>query len=162
MLAPQANVMATVVSGIMNGNLPWAPIIVGAFLALSVELLGIGALPFAIGLYLPLNLSTPIMLGGIVAWIIGKKVSAEKAEARNMQGVLFSSGLVAGDALMGVVVAFLIGIFDASYAPFYDAHDGLFASLTGSAGPWLSIILFALLAILLYRVSIRETKGLKV
>jgi len=162
MLAPQANVMATVVSGIMNGNLPWAPIIVGAFLALSVELLGIGALPFAIGLYLPLNLSTPIMLGGIVAWIIGKKVSPEKAEARNMQGVLFSSGLVAGDALMGVVVAFLIGIFGGSYAPFYDAHDGLFASLTGSFGPWLSIILFALLAILLYRVSIRETKGLKV
>ena len=161
MLAPQANVMATVVSGIMNGNLPWAPIIVGAFLALSVELLGIGALPFAIGLYLPLNLSTPIMLGGIVAWIIGKKVSAEKAEARNMQGVLFSSGLVAGDALMGVVVAFLIGIFGGSYAPFYDAHDGQFASLTASFGPWLSLILFSLLAVLLYRVSVKETKGLK-
>lgn len=161
MLAPQANVMATVVSGIMNGNLPWAPIIVGAMLALSVELLGIGALPFAIGLYLPLNLSTPIMLGGIVAWVIGRNVSAVKAEARNMKGVLFSSGLVAGDALMGVVVAFLIGIFDETYAPFYDTHDGTLSSLAGSFGPSLSLILFALLAILLYRVSIKETKESK-
>lgn len=161
MLAPQANVMATVVNGIMNGNLPWAPIIVGGMLALSVELLGIGALPFAIGLYLPLNLSTPIMLGGIVAWITSKGVSAEKAGERNMRGTLFASGLVAGDALIGVMVAFLIGLWGSYGEPgtgYYDLHDGVTSSLSGEFGPWLSIILFAVLALFLYRKTVKEPK----
>ncbi len=158
MLAPQANVMATVVNGIMNGNLPWAPIIVGAMLALSVELLGIGALPFAIGLYLPLNLSTPIMVGGIIAWLGARKVDAATGEARTMRGTLLASGLVAGDALMGVMVAFLIGLFESSYGKYYDAHDGMLTSLAGDIGPWLSIILFAGLAFVLYRNMMGKSK----
>ena len=100
------------------------------------------------------------MLGGVVAWIIGRNVSVEKAESRNMQGVLFSSGLVAGDALMGVIVAFLIGLWP-GYASFYDAHDPASASLTTSFGPWLSLMLFAILAIVLYRISMKESKGLR-
>lgn len=158
MLAPQANVMATVVNGIMNGNLPWAPIIVGAMLALSVELLGIGALPFAIGLYLPLNLSTPIMVGGIVAWLGSRKVDTKTADDRNMRGTLLASGLVAGDALMGVMVAFLIGLFEGSYGKYYDAHDGATTSLSGELGPILSIVLFAALAVVLYRQMMGKKK----
>ncbi len=152
MMAPQANVMATVVSGIMNQNLPWLPIIVGAVIAVSVELLGHGALPFAIGLYLPPSLSTPIMVGGIVAWIVNKRSSAEEVEAKTMRGTLFASGLVAGDSLIGVLLAFLVGGWS-WYGDYFNAHSDQGTSLTTSFGPVLSLILYAGLAILLYRMT---------
>ncbi|MEW6049464.1 MAG: oligopeptide transporter, OPT family [Candidatus Zixiibacteriota bacterium] len=156
LMAPQANVMATVVSGIMNGNLPWAPIIVGAMLALSVELLGIGALPFAIGLYLPLSLSTPIMVGGTIAWLASKGTDKATADARNMRGTLLASGLVAGDALTGLCVAMLVGFWN-WFSDYDKAHDGL-TTLSGGFGPSLSIVLFVMLALALYRAAIREDK----
>ncbi len=156
LLAPQANVMATVVQGVMNANLPWIPIIVGVMIALAVELLGVQSLPFAIGLYLPISLSTPIMAGGVIAYLVQRlSKSKEQAQERNMQGVLFASGLVAGDALVGVLVAFLIGSW-ATYAGFYDRHEGMMNSLTGSFGPWLALILFAGLAMILYRTAMKR------
>lgn len=154
LLAPQANVMAAVVQGVMNHNLPWLPIIVGAMIALAVELLGVSSLPFAIGLYLPLSLSTPIMTGGLVALIIRKLSKKDEYRKKNEQGVLFASGVVAGDALIGVVVAFMIGTWGA-YEHFYDAHDGMWQTLTGSFGPWLSLIAFGLLALILGRLAWR-------
>ncbi len=154
LLAPQANVMATVVKGVMNANLPWLPIIVGGMIALAVELLGVGSLPFAIGLYLPLSLSTPIMTGGLVALLIKKWSNAKDFKNRNENGVLFASGLVAGDALIGVAVAFMIGSWGA-YEAFYDNHDGMMATLTGSFGPWLSLICFFGLAAVLAHLAWR-------
>ncbi len=154
LLAPQANIMATVVQGVMHANLPWAPILVGAMIAGAVELLGISSLPVAIGLYLPLSLSSPIMTGGLVAYLM-KRVSRtdEQARSRREGGILFSSGLVAGDALIGVSVAFLIGGIG-SYMEFYDSHEGMWNTVTGSFGPWLSLIMFAglttVLALLAY------------
>ncbi len=156
LLAPQANVMATVVQGVMNQNLPWAPILVGAMIAVAVELLGIPALPFAIGLYLPLSLSAPILVGGTIALIIRKISSENEYKKKNERGVLFASGLVAGDALIGVVVAFLL--VWPTYADFYDAHEGMWNTLTGSAGPYLSLALFALLAVALWNRAYREFK----
>ena len=158
LLAPQANVMATVVQGVMNANLPWEPIIVGGMIALAVELLGISSLPFAIGLYLPLSLSTPIMAGGLIAYIMKRSIR-DKIErgARNLRGILFASGIVAGDALIGVLVAFLIGS-STGYAAFYDKHDGMMRTLTGAAGPWVSLVMFTLLAILLALLAIRGFK----
>ncbi len=141
LLAPQANVMATVVQGVMNANLPWAPIIVGGMIALAVELLGVQSLPFAIGLYLPLSLSTPIMCGGLIALLVKKYSRQSEYGDRNIRGILFSSGLVAGDALIGVTVAFMIGSWGA-YAAFYDGHEGMMNTLTGAFGPWLALILF--------------------
>ncbi len=148
LLAPQANVMATVVQGVMNQNLPWAPILVGAMIAFAVELLGISSLPFAIGLYLPLSLSSPIMTGGIIALVIRRLTRSNEFKAKNEQGILFASGLVAGDALIGVAVAFLM--LWPRYAGFADSHEGMMNTLTGSFGPWISLILFALLAIVLW------------
>ncbi|MEA1980349.1 MAG: oligopeptide transporter, OPT family [candidate division Zixibacteria bacterium] len=160
LLAPQANVMATVVQGVMNQNLPWAPIIVGGFIALAVELLGISSLPFAIGLYLPLSLSTPIMTGGLIAMLI-KKISKKDDEKKNAeQGVLFSSGLVAGDALIGVFVAFMIGSWT-YYADFYDGHEGMMNTLSGAFGPWLSLIMFALMTAILAHLAYRGFKSKK-
>lgn len=148
LLAPQANVMATIVQGVMNQNLPWAPILVGAMIAIAVELLGISSLPFAIGLYLPLSLSAPIMTGGVVALIIRKMSRKDEHKTKNERGILFASGLVAGDALIGVAVAFMM--LWPTYAGFYDAHEGMWNTLTGSVGPWLSLAMFALIALVLW------------
>lgn len=148
LLAPQANVMATIVQGVMNQNLPWAPILVGAMIAIAVELLGISSLPFAIGLYLPLSLSAPIMTGGIVALIIRKMSHKDENKAKNERGILFASGLVAGDALIGVAVAFMM--LWPTYSRFYDAHEGMWNTLTGSVGPYLSLAMFALIALILW------------
>lgn len=159
LLAPQANVMAVVVQGVMNANLPWQPIIVGAFIALGVEFLGVSSLPFAIGLYLPLSLSTPIMAGGLIAMIMrGTTKDRLVAGARNLRGTLFASGLVAGDALIGVLVAFLIGSW-VGYADFYDTHDGMLATVTGAFGPWLSLIMFGVLMLLLAKFALGNKRS---
>jgi putative OPT family oligopeptide transporter len=154
LLAPQANVMATVVQGIMNANLPWQPIIVGGFVALAVELLGISSLPFAIGLYLPLSLSTPIMAGGLVAMAVKKFVRKEEYGEKNLAGTLFASGMVAGDALIGVAVAFMIGSW-ATYETFYNEHEGMLDTLTGSWGPWVGLMAFTMLTVLLLRLAFK-------
>ena len=108
--APQATLMSFVVKGVLTGTLPWTFVGLGAILAIAVELLGISALPFAIGLYLPLSLSVPIMVGALVFAIVQRTSSGESLKLREEKGILFSSGLVAGDALIGVLIAFLIGI----------------------------------------------------
>ncbi|MDF1545588.1 MAG: oligopeptide transporter, OPT family [bacterium] len=154
LLAPQANVMATVVQGVMNQNLPWAPILVGGMIALAVELLGVSSLPFAIGLYLPISLSSPIMVGGLVALLIRKISNGDEYKKKKEQGILFASGLVAGDAFMGVIVAFMIGLWG-TYSEFYDAHDGMMITLTGAFGPWLSLIMFAGLTALMAHLAYR-------
>ncbi|MCH9025209.1 MAG: oligopeptide transporter, OPT family, partial [candidate division Zixibacteria bacterium] len=155
LLAPQANIMATIVQGVMNSNLPWTPILVGGMIALGVELLGVSSLPFAIGLYLPLSLSTPIMAGALIAYIVRKVSSDQEYNQRNLQGILFASGMVAGDALIGVLVAFMIGSW-AGYAGYYDSYEGMMNSVTGPYGPWLALILFGGLALFMYRMA---TKG---
>ncbi len=157
LLAPQANIMATVVQGVMSFDLPWQPILVGGVIALAIELLGIGSLPVAIGLYLPLSLSTPIMAGGLISLLVHKRSTKEQYTERNLRGILFSSGMVAGDALLGVVGAFLIGSW-ASYAGYYDNHYGMLNSLTGNFGPWLGLIMFAGMMAILTHMAFRGLK----
>ena len=105
--APQATLMKMVVKGVLEQSLPWGFVIFGAVCAGVVELMGIGSLPFAIGLYLPIHLSTPIMLGALIRWVfdefspLAKKVKDSVRE----NGILFASGLIAGDALLGVMLA---------------------------------------------------------
>ncbi len=157
LLAPQANVMATIVQGLMNSELPWLPIIVGGMIAIAIELLGISSLPFAIGLYLPLSLSTPLMTGGLVAMLIKKVSKKDVFKKNNERGVLFASGIVAGDALIGVAVAFMIA-FIPSYKLFYDAHEGAEGTLSGAMGPWVSLAMFFGLAALLGHLAYRGFK----
>jgi putative OPT family oligopeptide transporter len=150
LLAPQANVMATIVQGVMNANIPWAPILVGGMIAVAVELLGIQSLPFAIGLYLPLSLSTPLMAGAILTYLV-KKSTRNKilSKSRYQMGILFGSGLVAGDALVGVATAGLI-VGSLNYREFFDGHEGLMSTLSGGFGPYLSLIAFVALGITFY------------
>ncbi len=160
LLAPQANVMATIVSGVMNADLPWAPILVGAMIAAAVELLGISSLPFAIGLYLPLTLSTPIMAGGLIAWGI-KKVSKSEQDGkqRSFRGILFASGMVAGDALIGVFAAILIGSWEWFRNFYSNPHPDGYPSLLGSLGDPFAIAAFAGVAVILWRIARRLPKA---
>lgn len=112
--APQANLMKLVVDGVIGGNLPWNLVISGMFIALGVELLGINSLAFAVGLYLPLSLSVPIMAGGIIRWILERRKSDPDLEEKRETGVLYSSGLIAGAALTGVCIMVLMGFAESS------------------------------------------------
>ncbi|WP_291649343.1 oligopeptide transporter, OPT family [Clostridium sp.] len=109
--APQATLMSMVVQGVMDAQLPWTLVLVGAAIGIAIEILGLPVLPVALGIYLPINLSVGILAGGIVRVIVDKKfknneeVKKEKVE----KGILISSGLVAGDALIGILVAGLTG-----------------------------------------------------
>lgn len=126
-LAPQANLMQLLVQGVVDQELPWGLIGMGIAAALLVELLGIPSLPFAVGLYLPLSLSTPIMVGGILRWLIDKRRGSVK-EGEN-PGILGASGLVAGQGLVGVAIILVIsGVSyfakDARYSPSKFNEDG--------------------------------------
>ncbi|MBU2530969.1 MAG: OPT/YSL family transporter, partial [Elusimicrobia bacterium] len=134
--APQATLMAMVVKGVMSNTLPWTLIVFGMMIAAVVELMGIGSLPFAIGLYLPVSLSTPIMVGGLVSLAAlklsgNKKQSTEehhKAKQETIdRGVLVASGLVAGDALMGILIAVgaAAGIVKIGVEPHFGSGVGL-------------------------------------
>jgi putative OPT family oligopeptide transporter len=120
--APQATLMKLVIEGIMNGNLPWDLVFMGAASAVIFELLGVPALPVAIGLYLPIHLSTPIMAGGLIRGIVDKSSKKEEVVKDRVEtGILFSSGLIAGEGLMGVTMAALtaanISVFAFEKAP---------------------------------------------
>lgn len=103
--APQATLMRMIVEGVMDGNLPWTLVFIGVFLAIVVEILGVAVLPVAIGLYLPLELSATIMIGGLIRYFVDKKGTSEDGEAGT--GVLFCSGLIAGEGLVGILMAIL-------------------------------------------------------
>jgi putative OPT family oligopeptide transporter len=148
--APQANLMHLVVKGIFEGNLPWTLVLVGMAIGLVVELLGVSSLPFAIGLYLPVSLSTPILFGGILAWALAR---GNEGAARTQRAILVASGLVAGGAIMGIVV---VGLSQAiSEGPGQvllpkEAHWG---------GPIEPLLAFLLLAAASVWIIARKTKG---
>ena len=105
--APQATLMKMVVEGVMGGDLPWTLVLCGIGIAVVVEILKIPVLPFAVGLYLPLHLSTPIMAGGLVRLYIEKKknISEEDRKKKIENGTLYTSGLIAGEGLVGILLA---------------------------------------------------------
>ncbi|MBR6533120.1 MAG: oligopeptide transporter, OPT family [Clostridia bacterium] len=105
--APQATLMKLIIEGVMGGNLPWALVFTGVFIAVVVELIGIPVLPFAIGVYLPVQLNACIMVGGLVRLFVEKlsKNKKNKDEIVN-DGILFSSGMIAGEGLVGILLAF--------------------------------------------------------
>lgn len=105
--APQASLMKLIVEGVMGGNLPWALVFTGVFIAVAVEVVGIPVLPFAIGVYLPVQLNACIMVGGLLRLVMEKASKKNgKTDAVN-DGVLFCSGMIAGEGLVGIVLAVL-------------------------------------------------------
>ena len=114
LVAPQANAMAAVIEPLMSGQgAPWMLYLAGAILALVLNTLGVPVLAFALGMFIPLSLNTPLLVGGAISWLVSRKreKDGEKAEemaaARNEKGTLIASGFIAGGALMGVVSALI-------------------------------------------------------
>ncbi|MDN4072498.1 OPT family oligopeptide transporter [Fictibacillus terranigra] len=107
--APKAAIMKVLVQGIFGGDLPWNLIFIGAAIAVVIEFLGLNSLVVAVGLYLPVHISAPVMFGGAVRWLVDSRAkSKEERLARSDKGVLFASGLIAGESLLGVLIAVLI------------------------------------------------------
>ena len=105
--APQAMLMKLVVERVMDGNLPWALVFAGASITVILEILKLPSLPIAIGLYLPVHLSTPLVAGALVRWYLEKRKFASKDDRENaiQSGILYSSGLIAGEGIVGILLA---------------------------------------------------------
>ena len=106
--APQANLIRLVIDGVLDANLPWGLVFVGMAMAFCVEIMGLPTLAFAVGLYLPIHLAVPIMVGGLVRLAVDRLSKKEELAEKRERGVLYGSGLIAGAALVGVLVAGLI------------------------------------------------------
>ena len=145
--APQAVLMEMIVEGVMSGNLPWDLVFVGAAIAIMVELLGISVLPFAIGLYLPLNTTLGIMFGGVVRLIVDKIKADDKSKKdAETNGTLYSAGLIAGEGIMGIILA-VFAIIPFKAKTFADAIN---ISDRFSLPQEVSVLLFIGLGILVY------------
>jgi putative OPT family oligopeptide transporter len=153
--APQATMMKMVVEGVMGGQLPWPLVFIGIGIGVVVELLGIQILPFAVGLYLPIHLSVPIMLGGVIRGLLEKRHKEdEELDNKVESGVLFSSGLIAGEGVIGILLAVLAII---------PLSSGMSVGETiaignNVLGQWGSLILFLGLAYILIRKSFYAKK----
>jgi putative OPT family oligopeptide transporter len=163
--APQGTLMATLIKGILSFNLDWQFVLVGVFIAIVMELCGIKALSFAIGIYLPLSTTLPIFIGGAIRGIVEwrnkrKNIQINPEEEDLGKGNLFATGLVAGGALAGVLVAFLFAN-DAVNAALtnWSAEHGLTSWLGGEGYKWLGVVFFALMGITLYRIAIRRNRS---
>jgi uncharacterized oligopeptide transporter (OPT) family protein len=157
--SPKAQIMALVVDGILTQKLPWGLILIGASIAVVMELLGLPSLAVAVGTYLPISTSATIFVGGIVRWLVERHAAKQGASAESGDsgpGVLFSSGLIAGGAIIGVGIAALQAL---RYDEFISAKHWLGAGVTAiTEQPITAVAAYILfLAIPLYRVARRVT-----
>lgn len=164
--APQGTLMATLIKGILSFNLDWQFVLVGVFIAIVIELCGIKALSFAIGIYLPLSTTLPIFIGGairgIVEWRQKKKNIQVSPEEEDLgKGNLFATGLVAGGALAGVLVAILSSI-DSVKTKLNTVNTEHAISSPGFLGEqgykWLGVLFFAIMGYTLYKVATGKKK----
>ena len=148
LVAPQANAMAAVIKPLMEGGAtPWMLYLAGAALALILTMIGVPALAFALGMFIPLELNTPLLIGGLVSWWVGSRSRDERTNrARRERGTLIASGFIAGGALMGVVSALLR----------YFGADWFASSWNASKGAeWLAVGMYALLIVYFVKDSLR-------
>ncbi|HQZ74567.1 MAG TPA: OPT/YSL family transporter, partial [Chitinophagaceae bacterium] len=162
--APQGTLMATLIKGILSFNLDWQFVLVGVFIAVVMELCGIKALSFAIGIYLPLSTTLPIFIGGairgLVEWRQKKKNIQVAPEEEDLgKGNLFATGLVAGGALAGVLVAILSSIESVNTKlGKVNAEHSITNSLGAEGYKWLGVAFFALMGFVLYRIATGKKK----
>ncbi|MBP3626446.1 MAG: oligopeptide transporter, OPT family [Clostridia bacterium] len=155
--APQATLMKMIIEGVMEGNLPWALVFIGVFIAIVVELIGIPVLPFAIGVYLPVQLNACIMVGGLVRLALDKmkKPEEEKKSIIN-DGILFCSGMIAGEGLVGIALA-LLAVFGLDKVIDLSGKLGLPASVSNVLG----LVVFGLVILCVLKFSIWKKRAKK-
>ncbi len=148
--APQATLMKLIIEGVMQGNLPWALVFIGVFIAITVEIIGIPVLPFAIGVYLPVQLNACIMVGGLVRLALDKmKRNKEEKEAIVNDGILFCSGMIAGEGLVGILLA-LLAVFGLDQALDLSAKLGISPLVSNIGG----ILLFTVIILSVLKFSL--------
>jgi putative OPT family oligopeptide transporter len=156
--SPKATLMAFIADGILTHRLPWALVLIGVCLAIAIELMGVESLPVTVGVYLPITTSAGMFAGGLIRWLVERRVRSDKrslAEIESGPGVLFASGLIAGGAICGIVVAGIAGAKGS--AEWLAETVGLYHKLGGFVTSNLvSLIVFALLGFGLYRVGLRK------
>jgi len=152
--APQATLMATLIKGLLSQNLPWGLVLVGVFVAVTLELCGIHSLSFAVGAYLPIATTAPIFAGGVVRWWVERK-TGEKSDSDLSAGTLFSSGLIAGGSLAGILYAILVG---ADWLRPFQVVGEMIPALRGEEafGQVAGGLLFLVLAVILARFAQRK------
>src|SRR6266511_2287622 len=160
--SPKATLMALITDGILTHKLPWALVLIGVFLTIAIELMGVSSLPVAVGVYLPLSTSAGMFAGGIVRWLVERRSRSENrslADIESGPGVLFASGLIAGGAICGIAVAAIAGWGSARgmSAEWLAEKLGLYHTLGGFAtSAIVGLIMFAILGVLLYRTGLRR------
>ena len=148
--APQATLMKMIIEGVMESNLPWGLVFIGVFIAIVVEILGIPVLPFAIGVYLPVQLNACIMVGGLVRLVFDKMKRAEEEKKQIVSdGILFCSGMIAGEGLVGILLA-LLAVFGVDQVINLSKHINIpeIVTIIGS------LVVFALVILSLLKFSI--------
>ncbi len=144
--APQATLMKMIVEGIMGGQLPWSLVFIGVFIALAIEIVGVPVMPFAVGLYLPIQLNACIMVGGIINLLMNrrKNVDQKTKDAQLNDGTLYCAGMIAGEGLVGIALA-ILAVFGLNPATLL---HGFSLGMTGS------IVVMALIILTLLMVSV--------
>jgi putative OPT family oligopeptide transporter len=157
--APQATLMSMVVKGVMTAELPWSLVLVGATFGIMIELMGLPVLPVALGIYLPIHLSAGILVGGIVRVLVDKKFSKQESKLKEQteKGILLSSGLVAGDALMGIVIA-AIAAAPAAWKLAENVGIGARIAPQITGNEWTATIIFILFAAWIYKYTVKPNK----
>lgn len=150
--APQSQLMAKLVEGVTGGNLPWFLLLLGGAIGLICEMIGVSALAFSIGLYLPITNWPMIVAGGFISWLVKRKVKDIKEEEDD--GALFSSGLIAGDALCGILLAGLTVLGVDRYLVLRNLGE-----TTSAFDVFLSTSFYLLIAFMLYRFALKSSKG---
>jgi putative OPT family oligopeptide transporter len=155
--APQGTLMATLIKGLLAHNLDWQFVLVGVFIAVTMEMCGVGSLAFAVGAYLPLSTTLPIFIGGLIRYAAEKRNKPKHtggAEEELGQGNLFSTGLVAGGALGGVIYAMFAARMEASLAKVNFAEQ-ITASIGKGGFSLLGCAFFCVMGVVLYRIAVR-------
>ena len=153
--APQATLMKMIIEGVMQGNLPWALVFTGVFIAVVVEVVGIPVLPFAIGVYLPVHLNACIMIGGLVRLVLDKlKRNEEEKKKIVNDGILFCSGMIAGEGLVGILLA-LFAVF--GWDKFVDISGYL--GMPETYANIASLVVFGLVIISVFKFSLWKKRS---
>jgi putative OPT family oligopeptide transporter len=162
--APKAVLMSYIIKGILDRQLPWTLVLFGVMIAIVLEMAGIGALAFSVGVYLPLVSTLPIAIGGAVRWLVDRRsatlpqyagldAEARQAAGDRSSGTLLASGYIAGGALAGIIIAITAGVltdFDTRMTQWAQGANPFFA---GASSDWLSLIPYAAIVLLLYWVA---------
>lgn len=154
--APQATLMKLIIEGVMGGDLPWGLVFTGVFIAVVVEIVGIPVLPFAIGIYLPVQLNACIMVGGLIRLALDKlKRNKEEKEAIVNDGILFCSGMIAGEGLVGIALA-LLAVFGID--KIVDLSEYIPANVSSIGG----LVLFAIIILTLLKFTLWKKRDKKI